>query len=121
MNRRLFLATGITITTCFCSDVLGQAGDFRQSAEAINATIRANHFHRADLDSEAYRQIEGDVIALGARTTSAEKFIEGFNSLWRKGPFSHVSLRKAQESAARSGRHTGRRGERRSGAGCRSR
>ena len=100
MNRRLFLATGIAVTTCLCSDVLGQTGNFRQAAEAINATIRANHFHRAELDSDAYRQIEKDVIALGERATSAEEFIEGFNALWRKGPFSHVSLRKAQESAA---------------------
>ena len=100
MNRRLFLATSIAVTTCLCSDVLGQTGNFRQAADAINATIRANHFHRAELDSDAYRQIEKNVIALGERATSAEEFIEGFNALWRKGPFSHVSLRKAQESAA---------------------
>jgi hypothetical protein len=100
MNRRLFLATYITVTTCLCSDVLGQTGNFRQAAEAINATIRANHFHRAELDSSAYLQIEQNVIALGERTTSAEEFTEGFNALWRKGPFSHVSLRKAQESVA---------------------
>ena len=100
MNRRLFLAAGIAVTPCFCSDVLGQTGNFRQAAEAINATIRANHFHRAELDSSAYVQIERNVIALGERATSAEEFIEGFNALWRKGPFSHVSLRKAQESVA---------------------
>jgi carboxyl-terminal processing protease len=100
MNRRLFLATGIAVTSCLCSDVLGQTSNFRQSAETINATIRANHYHRAELDSDAYRQIEKNVIALGERATSAEEFIEGFNALWRKGPFSHVSLRKAQESVA---------------------
>jgi carboxyl-terminal processing protease len=100
MNRRLILATSIAVSTCLCSDVLGQTSNFRQSAATINATIRANHFHRAELDSDAYRQIEKTVIALGERATSAEGFVEGFNALWRKGPFSHVSLRKAQESAA---------------------
>lgn len=100
MNRRLFLATSIAVTTCLCPAVLGQTGNFRQAAAAINATIRANHFHRAELDSAAYRQVESDVIAVGERATSAEEFVEGFNALWRKGPFSHVSLRKAQESAA---------------------
>jgi carboxyl-terminal processing protease len=100
MNRRLFLATGIAVTTCLCSNVLGQTGNFRQPAEAINAAIRANHYRQTELDSDGYRQIEKDVIALGERATSAEEFIEGFNALWRKGPFSHVSLRKAQESAA---------------------
>ena len=100
MNRRLFLATSIAVSTCHCSDVLGQTGNFREAAESINATIRANHYRRTELDSDAYRQIEKDVIALGERAPSAEEFIEGFNALWRTGPFSHVSLRKAQESAA---------------------
>jgi carboxyl-terminal processing protease len=100
MNRRLFLATSLTFTLCFCSNVLGQTGNFRQAAEAINATIRTNHFYRAELNGSAYVQIEKDVISLGERATSAEEFIEGFNALWRKGPFSHVSLRKAQESVA---------------------
>jgi hypothetical protein len=71
MNRRLFLATGIAVSTCYCSDVLGQTGNFRGAAESINATIRANHYRRTDLDSDAYRQIEKDVIALGERAPSA--------------------------------------------------
>jgi carboxyl-terminal processing protease len=100
MNLRLFLATSLAFTTCFCSEVLGQTGNFRQAAEAINATIRANHYRQTEIDSEGYRQIEKSVIALGERATFAEEFIEGFNALWRKGPFSHVSLRKAQESVA---------------------
>lgn len=100
MNRRLLLATGIAVTTCVCCDVLGQTGNFRQAAAASNEAIRANHYRQTELDSDAYRQIEEHVIALGERATSAEEFIEGFNALWRKGPFSHVSLRKAQESAA---------------------
>jgi carboxyl-terminal processing protease len=100
MHRRLLLAASIIVATSLGSDVLAQADNFRHAAEAINTTIRANHYRRAELDSAAYRQIQSDVIALGERATSAEQFIEGFNALWRKGPFSHVSLRKAQESAA---------------------
>jgi carboxyl-terminal processing protease len=100
MNRRLFLATSIAAATCPCSDALGQTRDFRQTADAINKTIRTHHFRRTDLDTAEYHQIEKDVIALGDRATSAEEFMEGFNALWRKGPFSHVSLRKAQESVA---------------------
>lgn len=100
MNRRLLLAIALAATSGHWCDVLGQNTDFRQATEAINATIRANHYHRAELDSEAYRLIEKDVIALGERTASAEEFVEGFNRLWRKGPFSHVSLRKAEEPVA---------------------
>jgi carboxyl-terminal processing protease len=100
MNRRLFLARSITLTTALCSEGFGQTSNFRQAADAINATIRANHYRPTELDSNAYRQIEKDVMALGERATSADELIEGFNALWRKGPFSHVSLRKADESVA---------------------
>ena len=31
----------------------------------INDSIRANHYHPAELDNDTYRQIEKDVIALG--------------------------------------------------------
>jgi hypothetical protein len=44
-----------------------------------------------------YRQIERDTIALGETAKSADEFIERFNAIWRKGPFSHVGLQKAQE------------------------
>jgi C-terminal processing protease CtpA/Prc len=97
MNRRLFLAAA---ATALCSDVLGQSSKFRPVADSINAKIRANHYRRTELDSEAYRRIEQDVIELGDRAATAEEFIAGFNALWRKGPFSHVSLRRAEEPTA---------------------
>ena len=99
MNPR-FCAVVLCLFAGMCSDAYGQAGQFRAAAESINNTIRANHFRPAELDSEAYRQIEADVIALGEKSTSASEFMNGFNALWRKGPFSHVGLRKAEEPAA---------------------
>lgn len=98
MNRR-----SCAVALCLfgiCSDVYGQAGSFREAAESINKTIRAHHYRPAELDSPAYRQIEADVITLGEKSTSASEFMNGFNALWRKGPFSHVGLRKAEEPAA---------------------
>ncbi len=99
MNRRLFLAAA---TTGLCSTVFGQTtgGRFHDVARTINATIRAKHYRRAELETEAYRRIEQDVIALGDRATSAEEFIALFNALWRNGPFSHVSLGRAEEPTA---------------------
>ena len=99
VNPRLF-AAALSLVACVCSDALAQTGNFRETAESINHTIRANHYRPAELDSEAYRQIEADVIALGEKSTSADEFMNGFNALWRKGPFSHVGLRKAEEPAA---------------------
>ena len=100
LNRRLLLTAAVSLTTVICSGVLAQSGSFREAAERINTTIRANHFRPAELESDGYRQIEKDVIALGEKAASAEELISGFNAIWRKGPFSHVALQKAQESAA---------------------
>ena len=74
--------------------------NFHEAALAINATIRANHYHPDELNSGAYRQIEREVIELGKNTTAADQFMKGFNELWSKGPFSHVGLRRAEEPAA---------------------
>ena len=94
------LAIALSLMAGVFSNVLGQSPNFREAADSINKTIRANHYRPTELGSEAYQQIEQDVIALGERAVSAEDFMNGFNALWRKGPFSHVALRKAEEPAA---------------------
>ncbi|MGH8177832.1 MAG: S41 family peptidase [Steroidobacter sp.] len=100
MNRRPLLAAVVSLMACICSSALGQGANFRDGAELINDTIRANHYRPAELESDVYRQIERDVIAFGEKAASADEFMNGFNAIWRNGPFSHVALQKAQESAA---------------------
>jgi hypothetical protein len=95
-----FLAATLFLVAGACSDALAQSVNFREAAESINIAIRTNHYHRTELASDAYRQIEEDVIALGEKVASADEFMKGFNAIWRKGPFSHVGLQKAQEPAA---------------------
>ena len=99
MHPRLIVAA-LCLSIAICTDAFGQAGSFREAAESINNTIRANHYRPAELDSDAYRQIEANVLALGEKSRSATQFMKDFNTLWRKGPFSHVALRKAEEPAA---------------------
>ena len=96
------LAAVLSLIAWVGSDAMGQSqsANFREAAESINHTIRANHYRPAELKSEAYRQIEKDLIALGETAASTDEFINGFKTLWRKGPFSHVGLQKAQEPAA---------------------
>jgi carboxyl-terminal processing protease len=98
MNR-LLLASAALLAG-IGSDAFAQATPFGEAAAAINATVRANHYRRTELDSEAYREIEKEVVALGEQATSADEFVSGFRAIWRNGPFSHVSLQKAQEPAA---------------------
>jgi carboxyl-terminal processing protease len=99
MNPRL-LAAALSLVAWGSSTSLAQSANFRETAEAINHTIRANHYRPAELESEAYLQIEADVIELGEKASSADEFMNGFRTLWRKGPFSHVGLQKAEEPAA---------------------
>lgn len=99
MTLKYLLAGGFVLMTGVYSHVSGQAADFRAAADLINHTIRANHYHPTELDSDVYRQIEEKVVALGDKATSADEFMTGFNSIWQSGPFSHVALLRAEETA----------------------
>jgi len=72
---------------------------YPEVAAAINKTIRAYHYNPAELDSPAYRQIEAAIAALAETATADDAFIEGFRAIWKNGPFSHVTLNVAQQSA----------------------
>ncbi len=73
--------------------------DFKALAVAINHTMRANHYDPSELESEGYLSTEASIIKLGDTATSEEDFLNGFTEIWSKGPFSHVLLQKAQQSA----------------------
>jgi len=73
--------------------------DFIALAEAINSTMRAYHYDPSQLESEDYQVVENKIIELGKTAVSEEDFLNGFSEIWREGPFSHVLLRKAQQSA----------------------
>lgn len=104
-RRTLLMAAASGCAAAFAGPAMAaqagtEPGGFRAVAESINATIRANHYRPAELDSDAYRRIEAEVIALGERSATAAEFMTGFNALWRRGPFSHVGLRRAEEPVA---------------------
>ena len=73
--------------------------NYSQSAETIKALIRDHHYDPSELEKESYQAIEAAFIELGQNATTDDKFIDGFNALWRDGPFSHVNLSKAQGTA----------------------
>jgi len=101
MDRRVLLAVAALLPIASIgADASGQSANFRDAAAVINDTIRANHYHRSELDSDAYRQVERAVASLSEKATSADDFMNGFNAIWRNGPFSHVRLQKAEEPAA---------------------
>ncbi len=73
--------------------------DYQKVDLAISETMRAHHYNPAELKTDAYRQIEAAVTALAADVQTDEAFIDGFRDIWKKGPFSHVELSKAKQSA----------------------
>jgi hypothetical protein len=68
-------------------------------AAAINATMRTYHYDPEELNTPEYLRIEDAISALGRSATSDEQFIEGFREIWSNGPFSHVTINEAQQSA----------------------
>lgn len=91
----LFLLLMISPTSAQSSDDL----DLNVLAKAINSTMRANHFDPSELEREEYLRTEARIIKLGDTATSEEDFLNGFTEIWSDGPFSHVILQKAQQSA----------------------
>lgn len=77
----------------------GPTLDLRETATAINGTMRAHHYAPSALESAAYRTIEAQTLALAESSHSREEFVSEFNKLWRSGPFSHVRLAVARSNA----------------------
>jgi len=73
--------------------------DYAEVVAAINETMRAYHYNPAELDTAEYRRIEAAVSELGEVATSDEIFLKGFRKIWENGPFSHVTLNVAQQTA----------------------
>jgi len=74
--------------------------NYPEVVAAINETMRAYHYNPAELDTPEYRQIEAAITALAKVATSDDAFMQGFREIWENGPFSHVEINPAQQSAS---------------------
>jgi carboxyl-terminal processing protease len=96
-----WLVSGCLISTvAFAS---GDAPDFRAEykdvLKGISETMLAHHYNPALLESSTYLETQAKVAELAAQATSREQFAKEFNRIWRSGPFSHVRLDVARQSA----------------------
>jgi len=73
--------------------------DYSEVGAAINETMRAYHYNPAELETAEYRRIEAAVTELADVATSDEAFMKGFRGGWEDGPFSHVEINVAKQSA----------------------
>lgn len=95
------IVTGIGITgVSLANESTVAEKSFAEVAVAINATMRLNHYNPAELEAPEYRRIEAAITELARVATSDDAFIAGFREIWHDGPFSHVQIRRAEQSAA---------------------
>jgi carboxyl-terminal processing protease len=73
--------------------------DYPEVGTAINEAMRAYHYNPAELDTPEYRRIEAAITELADDATSDEAFMRGFREIWENGPFSHVEINVAKQSA----------------------
>ncbi|MDH3550488.1 MAG: S41 family peptidase [Gammaproteobacteria bacterium] len=87
------------VGTSHADERISPKTNYIELAAAINATMRTYHYNPEELDTPEYLRIEEAISALGRSVTSDEEFTEGFREIWSNGPFSHVTINEAQQSA----------------------
>ena len=98
-NLTFFIAFFGAIGASHAEEQIDPKTHYPSVAAAINATMRTYHYDPEELDTPEYLLIESAISALGKSVTSDEQFIEGFREIWSDGPFSHVTISDAQQSA----------------------
>ena len=73
--------------------------NFEDVADEIEIQMRRYHFDAKLEQDPAYAVITARVRELARTAGNREAFVDGFNRLWRDGPFSHVRLSIARSSA----------------------
>jgi len=104
MSRAILHVALLTLSAsvtgfAFAGEAANPATDYEEIAMTINETMRAYHYNPEELDTPGYRDIEIAILALGSEAGSDDEFVDGFQAIWADGPFSHVTLNKAGQSA----------------------
>lgn len=93
----LFLAFFSTLA--IGSEDNSETTTFRETVFEIDATLKAQHYNPTELQGIPYQKILSEMKALAGTAKSQKEFIDGFREIWRDGPFSHVQLSEAGQSA----------------------
>lgn len=73
--------------------------DLLTLSEEIDNLIQTYHYNPRELEGEAYREQVRKIREIALSTDSSGDFISAFNHAWQNGPFSHVRLTQAHQSA----------------------
>ncbi|MEQ9021796.1 MAG: S41 family peptidase, partial [Pseudomonadales bacterium] len=81
------------------SSISGKQTDLLTLSGQIDNLIQKYHYNPRELESEAYKEQTNKIMEIAISSDSPDAFISAFNQAWQNGPFSHVRLAKAQQSA----------------------
>jgi carboxyl-terminal processing protease len=98
MNISILLTTFAYTAEEQVSDMLA-VSQFTQATDEIEQILQANIYDPKVLLSSAYKNLQAEIHALSIQAKSESEFIDGFNLLWKNGPFSHVKLVKSPQNA----------------------
>lgn len=99
-----FLSINTLFTnTAYAADIEAtqnqEVPQFAKAAEEIEHLLQANIYDPKVLLKPVYQNIQNKIRNLSIRAKSESEFIDGFNQLWKSGPFSHINLVKSPQSA----------------------
>ena len=73
--------------------------DLTNVTDSISQLMADFHYNPDELTTDEYLELEKKVYTLANSVQSKQEFIDGFNELWKEGPFSHVLLGLSERSA----------------------
>ena len=68
-------------------------------ADSISKLMYKYHYNPKELSSTEYFGLEKKVKRLAKTSQTKQEFVNGFNELWKQGPFSHVGLSLTEKTA----------------------
>lgn len=93
------VVAGLFIVAANAQEAETRATDYAAVASAIDQTMQAYHYNPVELDGAPYQEIVAQVAALAQTVGTDEDFVSGFREIWKTGPFSHVQLNVAEQTA----------------------
>jgi carboxyl-terminal processing protease len=106
--KKILFALSIAIFNALVAPVHANSGETLSREQAsevvrdIHATLRANIFDPRMLETDEYHSMRKKTDALVQDSMNRNAFVRDFNQIWVNGPFSHVQLSVARQSAAQT-------------------
>lgn len=101
---RYFIPATLIITGCFnlshaAEEHTNKVSPYPKVVEKISELMHQYHYNPTELAHPEYQKTELAMAKIANEATNKEEFIQKFNHLWQSGPFSHVLVHPAKNSA----------------------